>query len=185
MAQYGFYHNMNECSTCKTCVIACKDINDLEVGFNFRHVDEYEGGTYLNIWAGSLSLACNHCAMPACFAVCPVSAITKDGETGIVAIDKELCIGCQECVTACPYGVPVFFPNQNIVDKCDACAAQVATGEMPACVSACNTRCLDFGELDTLKAKYGSDLVNTIKGLPAPSETEPSLLIKPKEALRV
>jgi anaerobic dimethyl sulfoxide reductase subunit B (iron-sulfur subunit) len=180
MAQNGFYINMNECSTCKACVIACKDVNDLKVGFNYRHVDEHEGGTYLNIWAASISLACNHCAAPACMAVCPVEAISKDPDTGLVAIDQELCIVCQECIAACPYEAPVYFSDTNTVNKCDGCRGLLAVGEKPACVASCYTRCLDFGDLEELKTKYGSDLTSALPVLPDPSVTTPSLLINPK-----
>jgi anaerobic dimethyl sulfoxide reductase subunit B (iron-sulfur subunit) len=184
MSQTGFYINMNRCSACKVCVIACKDVNDLKVGYNFRHVDEYEGGINPSMWAASISLACNHCEEPACMAICPASAIHKEADTGLVVIDQNVCTGCQSCVTACPYGAPVYFPDKNKVNKCHGCRGMIALGEKPACVAACSTRCLDFGDLGNLKAKYGYDLVDTISVLPEP-ETGPSLLIDPKAQLRV
>lgn len=42
-------------------------------------------------------------------------------------------------------------------------------------------RCLDFGDLEELKAKYGDDLVSDINGLPDSSETTPSLLINARD----
>ena len=183
MAQYGFYINMNECASCKACVIACKDVNDLEEGFNFRHVEECEGGSYPDVWAASISLACNHCATPACFAVCPVGAITKDEETGLVSIDPEECTGCQSCVSACPYGAPVHVPDKQKVGKCDGCMSKVAEGEKPACAAACYTRCLDFGKIEELEEKYGTGLVRTVPGLADPDQTSPSLLINPKQQM--
>jgi anaerobic dimethyl sulfoxide reductase subunit B (iron-sulfur subunit) len=185
MAQNGFYIDMTKCSACKTCVIACKDVNDLTVGYNYRHVDELEGGTFPAMWASSISLACNHCATPACMAVCPVGAIVKEADTGLVVIDTETCTGCQSCVTACPYQVPVYFPDKNKADKCHGCRGLLAEGEKPACVAACSTRCLDFGDLDELRAKYsGQDLTNALTVLPDPSMTMPSLLVNPKTQVK-
>jgi anaerobic dimethyl sulfoxide reductase subunit B (iron-sulfur subunit) len=184
MAQLGFYFDMNKCTGCKCCVLSCKEKQDLEVGYNYRKVSYYEGGTFPQVWAATLSMGCNHCAMPACFAACSVEAISKDGETGLVEIDKELCIGCEACVTACPYGVPVFFPDELIAGKCDGCRDLLDQGEKPACVAGCSTRCLDFGELEDLEQQYGSvNLVKDVSGLPDSSMTDPSLLIAPKKEL--
>ena len=182
MAQNGFYIDMNRCSSCRVCVIACKDVNNLKVGYNFRHVNDYEGGVFPKMWAASLSLACNHCEEPFCMGICPVEAISKDKDTGLVVINTDVCIGCGDCLDACPYNAPVYFPEWNIVNKCHGCHNLVAAGEKPACVAACSTRCLDFGDLEDLKAKYGANLVNTIPELPDPV-TGPSLLIKPKKRI--
>jgi len=91
---------MSVCLGCKTCVIACKDKNDLDVGQNFRRVVEIEGGDYINVgnavapnvFAYWISISCNHCDNPKCVANCPTGACAK-GENGIVAIDQEKCIG--------------------------------------------------------------------------------------------
>jgi anaerobic dimethyl sulfoxide reductase subunit B (iron-sulfur subunit) len=42
-------------------------------------------------------------------------------------------------------------------------------------------RCLDFGDLDELSAKYGNDLVNEMPILPSASQTTPTLLIKARD----
>ena len=179
MAQYGFYIDMNKCTACKVCVIACKDVNNLKVGYNFRHVEEYESGVNPRIWAASISLTCNHCEEPICLGICPVGAITKDPNTGMVVINTEVCNGCGDCADACPYKAPVYFPEKKIVDKCHGCHHMVAAGDKPACVAACSTRCLDFGDLSYLKVKYGANLVNSIPEIEDPI-TGPSLLIKVK-----
>ena len=115
MTQYGFYFNGQRCTGCKTCVMACKDKNDLAETINFRNVLEYGGGTWTraddgtwgtDTFAYNVSVACNHCDMPACLGKCPQGALTKDDETGAVLRDEEKCIGCGTCVAACPYGAP-------------------------------------------------------------------------------
>ena len=129
----------------------------------------------------STSVSCNHCASPACVANCPTGAMYKDEETGVVLHDDEMCIGCETCVGACPYGEPVYMEDEGIVRKCDACYLLREKGESPACVAACPMRCLDFGDLEELKAKYGENLVSDVNGLPDSSETTPSLLINARD----
>ena len=45
MTQYGFHFDGTRCTGCKTCVLACKDKNNLDVGMAYRRVCEYTGGT--------------------------------------------------------------------------------------------------------------------------------------------
>ena len=83
MSQLGFFIDVSKCVGCKTCQVACKDKNNLEVGRNFRHVVEYAGGDWKplhgawvqDVFAYYVSVACNHCAKPACAEVCPKDAI--------------------------------------------------------------------------------------------------------------
>ena len=75
-----------------------QDYKDLPATIAFRKVYDYEGGSWTDAGDGiyttdtfayHVSLACNHCAMPACMAKCPSGAIEKDGKTGLVHIDQE------------------------------------------------------------------------------------------------
>ena len=179
----GFYFNMQNCIGCRTCQIACKDKNDLPVGIIYRHVHSYETGSFPNVGIFNFSASCNHCENPACVAICPVGAMQK-AEDGTVVHDDELCIGCQSCVNACPYGVPQYREELNITGKCDACASLRAQGKKPACVASCLMRCLDFGDVDELVATYGPDYVHDLGILPSSDQTGPNTLIVAKsEAL--
>lgn len=181
MGRLGFYFDQGCCSGCRTCQIACKDVNDLDVGTLFRKVDTFECGTYPNASIVHSSLSCNHCESPACVAKCPTGAMYKDEETGLVLHDDGECIACESCVKACPYGAPSLVESRGVVQKCDACVKLRENGEEPACVASCVMRCLRFGDLDELKERYGSDgLVDELPYLPSP-DTAPSLLVKPKE----
>lgn len=183
MGQVGFYFDQTACIGCKTCQIACRDKNALyKTGEIFRNVDTTEAGEFPSVRYYSTSISCNHCASPACVANCPSGAMYKDEETGVVLHDDDMCIGCETCVSACPYSEPVYMEDEGIVRKCDSCYLLREKGESPACVAACPMRALDFGDLEELKAKYGSDLVSDINGLPDSSQTTPSLLIKARDA---
>lgn len=186
--QMGFYFNNSACVGCKACMAACKDKNDLPVGINWRRVHQYGGGNWTpsaedrelsvpsNMFVYSLSIACNHCANPMCMQVCPAKAISKNAD-GIVTIDKDLCIGCRYCEWACPYGAPQFNEDKGYMTKCDFCSDLLDKGENPACVDACPMRAIDYGELEELRAKYGSE--NEIEPLPTADITHPSLVITP------
>jgi anaerobic dimethyl sulfoxide reductase subunit B (iron-sulfur subunit) len=181
MAKLGFYFDQTRCIGCRTCQIMCKDKNDLPVGIIYRQVKTFETGEYPAPGYYHYSWNCNHCENPACVTVCPVSAMHVDAEDGTVQPNDELCIGCGYCVDACPYHVPQMKTPEAVVGKCDACIAWRQKGDRPACVDACVMRCLDFGDLDELQAKYGEGLVDEIPLLPDASQTMPSLLVRARE----
>jgi Fe-S-cluster-containing dehydrogenase component len=57
------------------------------------------------------AFVCFHCDDPTCAQVCPADAIKK-GEDGVVqSALKPRCIGCSNCVLACPFGIPKLVPE--------------------------------------------------------------------------
>lgn len=183
----GFYFNERACSGCRACQTACKDRNDLQVGQLYRHVTTFQTGAFPNATMYHYSATCNHCETPACAEACPTGAMQK-GDDGTVQHDDAACIGCQSCVEACPYRVPVLLENAGIVGKCDACKPFRDRGLNPVCVDACNMRALEFGDIDELRAKHegGGGLVGSLVSdlpiLPSSEQTGPNMLINPKPA---
>lgn len=176
----GFYVDMYRCVGCKACQVACKDKNRLEVGTNFRTVQTYSVGAFPHVACYSFSQTCNHCESPACLNACKAGAIRKAPD-GTVLLDQDACVGCKRCVLACPYGHPKFIASLGVVGKCDGCAGLRQAGQLPACVAACPTRALDFGEMDALRKKYGSNLSEgSLAVLPNPSITHPHILVHAK-----
>ncbi len=185
--QLAFYFDASACVACKACQIACQDKNDLPAPSRFRRVLMYTGGSWShdpeipglmrsNIFSYAISTSCMHCQNPLCMQVCPAQAISK-GPDGVVQIDDSKCVGCRYCEWACPYGAPVFNEDAGVMTKCNFCEDLLAQGGRPACVDACVMRCLDFGELADLQAKYGT--LNAIEPWPTSDITQPSLVIKP------
>ena len=134
--QYAFEVDLDRCSGCKACVVACHTLNGLEEDESWRRV-----GT-LTIGSPQPSIqhvttACHHCEDPGCLNGCPVKAYDKDPETGIVRHLDDQCIGCKYCTMMCPYEVPKYSDRLGIVRKCDMCHQRLAVGEAPACVQAC------------------------------------------------
>ena len=187
MTQYAFHFDGTRCTGCKTCEMACKDYKDLSVGVAFRKVYEVtlgetkkdDDGTFTSSCVSyPLSMSCNHCDEASCVKVCPTGAMHKDGESGLVSVDQDKCIGCGYCHMACPYNAPKVDREKGHSVKCDGCAERVAAGEKPVCVEACPARALDFGTVDEMAAK-GEQA--DIAPLPEKHYTEPNFYIKPSE----
>ena len=152
--QYGFYVDTTKCTGCKTCMVACKDNNDLPVGIKWRRVYECAAGGFSDNGDGTYSqdvkayyasISCNHCSEPACVKACPTGAMHKRKVDGFVHVDQSVCIGCESCARACPYGAPQIDLKRRVMTKCDGCYDRVAEGKLPACVDSCPMRALDFG----------------------------------------
>ena len=190
MTQLGFFVDLSKCTGCKTCQVACKDKNNLEVGRNFRRVSEYAGGTWKevhgawqqDVFAYYVSIACNHCAKPGCVEVCPKQAITKRADNGLVLIDQKKCIGCRDCEDACPYDAPQYNRAIRRMSKCDGCIDRISVGAQPTCVDACPQRAIEFGDVTELRKKHGS--LAAVAPLADASTTLPSLVIKPARTSR-
>ena len=183
--QLGFYFNATRCSGCSACRVACKNVNKLPVGEDFRHVNSYVTGTYPDVAMYHIAMSCNHCTDPACVNSCPTGAMYKDSETGLVLHDDEACIGCESCVKSCPYGEPVLIQELGIVHKCDACAGLRAQGENPACVAACPMRAVEFGNIEELRQKHADkELSSDAAAVPPSSTTEPNIIFAIKDCLK-
>lgn len=90
--QLGFYFDQTRCTGCCTCVIACKDWNDISAGpASWRRVTSVEEGDWPNLFVAYYTSSCYHCADPICVAVCPNGAISKRDKDGIVTVDREKC----------------------------------------------------------------------------------------------
>ncbi|HEY3365884.1 MAG TPA: DMSO/selenate family reductase complex B subunit [Symbiobacteriaceae bacterium] len=189
--QLGFHVDMSVCLGCRTCTIACKDKNDLEVGQLYRKVIEVEGGDYTvtgkavipNVFAYWISISCNHCAEPRCLQNCPTGAITKREQDGVVTIDQDVCIGCRYCTWSCPYDAPQYNPAKGTTGKCNLCVDLIEKGREPACVAACPVRAIHVGPIAELKKQFGGTM--QVKSLPDPALTKPNSLYTPhRDAVR-
>jgi anaerobic dimethyl sulfoxide reductase subunit B (iron-sulfur subunit) len=85
VAQYGFHVNIDNCIACRACEGACKQEFELPVGIRRRRVVTEEGQTAGRPWKRHVSLACHHCADPACLRACPVKRYWKDADPAAYA----------------------------------------------------------------------------------------------------
>ena len=182
--QLGIYFNQTRCTGCSACRVACKDWNDIEAGpENWMQVLNHEEGKFPDVYVCYMIRPCFHCIDPVCIPACPVNAITKREEDGIVIVDSEICTGMDECgskcLKACPYDAPQFgAENNSKMRKCTLCIDRIKDRKKPICIDACPTRALDFGPLDELKAKYGN-IYETI-GYKYSERCKPAIIFKPK-----
>ncbi len=165
--------DLQACTGCHTCAVACKQENNLPEGIWWTQViivgsngDGASASGYPDLQLEYMPLACQHCASGPCVEVCPTSATYRQ-EDGVVMQDPSLCIGCRYCMVVCPFtSVRVFSDGQprhalpfptghnplvhraRTVEKCTFCAHRLARGQEPACVEACPVRAMTFGDLD-------------------------------------
>lgn len=172
---YGMLIDLRRCVGCRACSTACKGANGTRPGVLRSWVTTEIEGSYPATSVFYLPRLCNHCDSPACVEVCPTGASVKQ-DNGVVTINKEECIGCGSCQTACPYGARYlvagnqgYFDNglnefeskkyemhpEKTVDKCDFCMSRTRDGETPApaCAAACPADARIFGDIDELRAQ--------------------------------
>ena len=185
--QYGMYINQNRCMGCFACVVACKDWHDVPAGPASRiRVKTIEKGTYPDLSVVFLPTTCYHCQTPTCVSACPVNAIRKRDEDGIVTVDRETCLGreeCGQCLEVCPYDAPQFGAEENAkMQKCDLCIDRWAEGKKPICVTSCPMEALDAGSIDDLRAAYGDN--KDAEGFAYDEALAPSITLRPKKDAR-
>lgn len=164
----GVLHDISRCIGCRKCETACNKVNELpppERSFDdmtvldqFRRTDEKTytvvnrfkpEGMLLPIFAKK---QCNHCMEPACVSACFVKALKKT-ESGAVAYDASLCVGCRYCMIACPFEIPAYEYNNPFtpkIQKCTLCQSRITNGRFPGCVESCPKEALTFGAREDL-----------------------------------
>lgn len=183
--QIGFYIDQTRCTGCFTCIVACKDWNDVPAGSaSWMRVATLERGRYPNTFVAFFPTPCFHCDKPLCADACPVNAILKREEDGIVLVDQEKCLGKEDCSMfckeACPYGAPQFRDEKNAkMEKCNLCAGRWGKGQKPICVEACRTYALDAGPISQLIEKYGD--IKEAEGFIYTPQASPSVVFRPQK----
>ena len=150
--EYGLVVDLERCTGCRTCTIACKVEHGIEAGSGIRletvgspHEDT-PAGEYPNLSMTFRPVPCMHCKQPPCLDACPTEAIYKRAD-GIVLIDEGKCNGCQVCLPACPYGALVFDHGRGLPRKCDLCCDRLDQGLQPFCALCCSEQAISCGDL--------------------------------------
>jgi anaerobic dimethyl sulfoxide reductase subunit B (iron-sulfur subunit) len=148
VTKQAFAIDLERCTGCQTCAVACQDRARRPDHTSWLWVQECEVGRYPSPRLSYRPTHCYHCAKPACAAACPTSAIVKEKD-GLVQIDRELCTRCGACVQACPFSA-IATESDGIVSKCDGCADEIAAGSVPTCVRACPMRAMGYLAIEAL-----------------------------------
>jgi Fe-S-cluster-containing dehydrogenase component/DMSO reductase anchor subunit len=176
--QYAFEVDLDRCSGCKACVVACHSLNGLDENETWRDVGLLVGGSRAAPVMQHVTAACHHCLQPACMIACPVNAYEKDPITGIVKHLDDQCFGCQYCTMACPYEVPKYHPGKGIVRKCDMCSSRLAVGEPPACVQSCPHQAITIRVVDVTQVIEDAESSIFLPAAPDPQITLPTTTYK-------
>jgi steroid C-25 hydroxylase beta subunit len=110
--------------------------------------EDTSSGDYPNNYHFYLPRLCNHCTKPACLEACPVRAIYKREQDGIVLVDQDKCQGFRQCNQACPYDKVYFNFVKGKSQKCIFCFPRVEQGVAPACARQCPGRLRFVGFLE-------------------------------------
>lgn len=110
--------------------------------------EDTSSGDYPNNYHFYLPRLCNHCTKPACLDACPVHAIYKREQDGIVLVDADKCQGTRMCNRACPYDKVYFNYIKRKSEKCIFCFPRVEQGIAPACARQCPGRLRFVGFLE-------------------------------------
>jgi formate dehydrogenase iron-sulfur subunit len=178
---YGFFTDTSVCIGCKACEVACKQWNMLaghEPVFgdgydntgsldeqNWRHVQLIDNVPNQTMGTGQgkawllMSDVCKHCQHASCMDVCPTGAIIRT-EFDTVYIQPDVCNGCRNCISACPYSVIGIDEKTNVAQKCTLCYDRLQGGMEPACAKACPTDSIEFGPLEELHARADQRLAD-------------------------
>lgn len=163
--------DLSKCTGCRGCQLACKQWNSLPARQtvnrgSYQNPPDLQPNTWMLIRFQELSDdkggmkwlfrkdGCMHCTDAACVKVCPSGALYHT-DMGTVSVHNERCIGCKECVTACPFNIPRYDAVTDKIYKCDMCLSRIQSDLLPGCVKSCPTGTLQFGDTeDMLKLAY-------------------------------
>ena len=141
-----------KCTGCKACEVACFTVHNRAS----NHVACSVGSVtipvvprlFLTMFdGGCMPVQCKHCENAPCMAACTKGAISRIDHQ--VIVDAEKCIGCKDCMQACPFGAVTLLPYAQdghvvvqsdgdeirvFAAKCDLCEGLEGG---PACVAVC------------------------------------------------
>ncbi len=208
-AQWGMVVDIDKCTGCQACVVACQSENNVpineEAHFNQRRaiewirVERYWEGEFPDVKARFIPLFCQQCGDAPCEPVCPVYATYHNSE-GLNVQVYNRCIGTRFCANNCPYQVRFFnfwepawpetLKNQlnpdvtvrsrGIMEKCTFCVQRIRRSSReaakegeelqdgdralnPACVNACPTEALMFGNLNDPESKVAKKAAKELR----------------------
>ncbi len=185
-----FLVDTTRCTACRGCQLACKDWHDLPANktkqtgthqnppdlnvnnYKIVRFHEHLGDKNQVIW-NFFPDQCRHCVEPPCVDTANSyleGSMYKDKATGAVLVNNEVMSKMSADVAAqfdgfessCPYQVPRFDAAKKTVAKCDMCFTRLQAGMIPACVKACPTGSMQFGERDEILA-YAKKRLEVVK----------------------
>ncbi len=173
-ARMEFFIDPSRCIGCQSCVQACSEC-DTHKGHPMIHLEYVDRAHSVQ----TAPVVCMHCETPTCAEVCPADAIKKTDDGIVQTARQPRCISCNNCVLACPFGVPKMNVEFQLMMKCDMCYDRTSIGKRPMCATVCPSQALFYGTIDQIRAlrprsmpinqfQFGEQLINTKVNMMAP-----------------
>ena len=144
--RYEFFIDPGRCIGCQSCVQACTEC-DTHKGVAMIQLDYVDRSRSTQ----TVPVVCMHCDQPTCAEVCPADAIKRTEDGVVQTARKARCIACNNCVLACPFGVPKMHDAANLMMKCDMCYDRTSQGLKPMCASVCPSQALFYGTAEEIE----------------------------------
>ncbi|MDI6889632.1 MAG: 4Fe-4S ferredoxin [Thermodesulfovibrionales bacterium] len=167
-----FFIDTTKCTACRGCQVACKQWNR-NPGTKTRQRGSYQNpedlsfSTYKLVRFSEVEVdkkpmwyffadQCRHCLEPPCMYTAEskgVKAITRDGATGAVLYNPNVKVKAADFKAikeSCPFDIPRWDEKTGGMAKCTMCIDRIKEGLLPACVKACPTGALNFGDRDKI-----------------------------------
>lgn len=144
--EYQFFIDPSRCIGCNACVQACTEC-DTHKGVSMIQLDFIDRA----VSTQTTPVVCMHCKSPTCAEVCPADAIKVTADGVVQTARKPRCIACNNCVLACPFGIPKMDNRMNFMMKCDMCYDRTSVGLKPMCASVCPSQALYYGTREEIE----------------------------------
>jgi formate dehydrogenase iron-sulfur subunit len=172
MADKSFFIDTTKCTACRGCQIACKQWNKNPGTKTFQH-GSHQNPADLSFFTFKLVRfsefeesgnpkwyffpdQCRHCMEPPCKSTAESfgsKAIAKEEATGAVVFNPKIKVKPADFKAireSCPYDIPRWDERMGVMAKCTMCFDRIKEGMLPACVKACPTGTMNFGDRNAM-----------------------------------
>lgn len=174
----------SRCTACRGCQVACKQWHGLpgtktkQTG-TYQNPPDFSPDTYKVVRFSEgrgdngkpywyfFSDMCRHCLSPGCMLGNQKDEIVQDAQTGAVLYGPATRnLDFQEVLEYCPYRVPRQSARSGVLAKCNMCIDRLRSNLIPACVKACPTGAMKFGERGDILQKVATRVAELQKTYP-------------------